>query len=178
MAAGPGFTLDVIGAAWHPILEQDAGYADRIEPGGDFLAFELPPEVVVAASRANQHGRARVLLLRGAIDGDGRLRDVGDELGHLDCLGAFLVGLRRKFFLLADGPRLLRRFARPQLHDARLLGAAAAPCRHKRTARIATYRFIIVPFNATHRASLALAGSGFSMRIAVVGKWIARHLMR
>src|SRR5207237_5949059 len=124
---GRWFTGGVIGTAWHPVLEQDAGYADRLEPGGDFLALELPPEVVVAAARANQHRRPRVLLLRGAIDGDGRARDVGDELGYLNCLGTFLVGLRREFLLLADGPRLLRRLAWPQLHDTRLLSAAAAP---------------------------------------------------
>src|SRR5436190_8950215 len=52
---------------------------------------------------------------------------VGHQTEEMVRLGAFLVGLRREFFLLADGPRLLRRFAGPQLHDTRLLGAAAAP---------------------------------------------------
>src|SRR5262245_47600038 len=111
------FTWDVVGAAWHPVLEQDAGYADRIEPSGNFLTLKLPPEVVVAASRANQHRRPCALVLRGAIDRDGRLRDISDELSHLDSFGTFLVGLRREFSLLTDRPRLLGCLAWPQLHD-------------------------------------------------------------
>src|SRR5262249_4271653 len=110
---GRVLTCDVIGTAWHPVLEQNPGHADRVEPGGDFLALKLPPEVVVAASWANQHRRPRVLVLRRAIDGDGGLRDVRDELRYLGCLGAFLVGLRRKHSLLADRSRLFRRRAWP-----------------------------------------------------------------
>src|SRR5262245_31117946 len=76
-APGRVFTWGVIGAAWHPVLEQNAGYADRVEPGGNFLPLKLPPEVVVTASRANQHRRPRVFFLHraivhSAIDGDGR----------------------------------------------------------------------------------------------------------
>jgi hypothetical protein len=37
------------------LLEDDAGHADRVQPERDFLAFQLPAEVPVAAARTNQH---------------------------------------------------------------------------------------------------------------------------
>src|SRR5262249_19791591 len=44
---GRVFTWGIIGTSWHAVLQQNAGYADRVEPGGDFLALKLPPEVMV-----------------------------------------------------------------------------------------------------------------------------------
>src|SRR5262249_20752677 len=112
----------LVGAAWHPVLEDDAGHALRIEPGRDLLAFQLPVEVPVAAPRADQHRRACVLLLRGPVDRGGGFADVGDQPGRLGDLDLLPGELRRHADLLgADFAGLLGNLAGPQLDDQRLI---------------------------------------------------------
>src|ERR1051325_11253354 len=68
----PGrFPFRLIRAARHPIFENDASHTNRVQPGRDFLAFQLPVEIPVAAAGTNEHRRPRVLFLRRTMDGDG-----------------------------------------------------------------------------------------------------------
>src|SRR2546425_13193222 len=69
--ASSGFALGLIGAARHTILEDDAGHANRVQPGRDFLAFQFPVEIPVTASGTNQHGGPGILFLRGPMDREG-----------------------------------------------------------------------------------------------------------
>src|SRR2546426_179567 len=46
----PGrFALGFTRAARHPILEDNAGHANGVEPVGDLLAFQLPVEIPIAS---------------------------------------------------------------------------------------------------------------------------------
>ena len=49
-----GSPFGLVGAARHAVLEDDAGHADRVQPGGDLLAFQLPVQVPVAAAGADR----------------------------------------------------------------------------------------------------------------------------
>src|SRR6266568_1437033 len=55
--------LHVIGSPRHPVLQDDAGDAARVQPGSDLLAFQLPVQIPVAGSGADQDRRADVLVL-------------------------------------------------------------------------------------------------------------------
>src|SRR5262249_37326185 len=63
------------GPARHPLLEDDAGHADRIRPGRDLFSLQFPIEIPVTASGTDQHRSAGVLVLRRPIDAD---RGFGD----------------------------------------------------------------------------------------------------
>src|SRR5207245_9669039 len=52
----------LVRAPRHAVLEDDAGHAERVQPGSDLLAFELPVKVPVAASWTRQP-RATIILL-------------------------------------------------------------------------------------------------------------------
>jgi hypothetical protein len=74
----PGrLALDIVGPARDTVLEDDPGHALCIQPGGDFLAFQLPVEVPVAAAGADEDRGPSVLVLRRPIDGEGRVADIG-----------------------------------------------------------------------------------------------------
>ena len=87
-----GFHL--VGLPRHAVLEDDAGDALRIQPGGDLLAFQLPEEVPIAAAGADQHCRSGLLVFRRPIDRDGRLADVGHHPRRLGDLDLLVVQLR------------------------------------------------------------------------------------
>src|SRR5207249_9492173 len=72
------------GTPRHTVLENYAGHAHRIQPGCHFRSFELPVKIPVAASRTDQHRRSRVFVLGWLVDGEGRLGDIGNELGRSD----------------------------------------------------------------------------------------------
>ena len=91
--ATSGFTLGLIGTSRHPVLEDDPGHTKRVQPFSDFLAFELPVEIPIAATGTNQHGCPAVLFLRGPIDREGRFSDVGYHPGRLGDLDLFAVEL-------------------------------------------------------------------------------------
>src|SRR5262249_41905035 len=96
--------LDVARPPRAAVPEGDGGDAERVQPGGYFLAFHVPAQVVVAAAGADQHGDARVLLRR-PIDRDARLADVREPPGRLaaDLMGLAVAGLQlEEFFLAAD----------------------------------------------------------------------------
>src|SRR5260370_1715456 len=57
------FALGLAGTARHPVFENDAGHAQRIEPRRDFLAFQLPVEIPVAAAGTDQHRGLGVFIL-------------------------------------------------------------------------------------------------------------------
>src|SRR5207253_9581043 len=61
-------SLGFIGVAGNAVLEDDAGDANRVQPGGDFLALKLPVEVPVPASWTNQHRGSRLLIPGWPID--------------------------------------------------------------------------------------------------------------
>src|SRR5512137_2667969 len=67
----------LIGPTRHSVLEDDASHAQRIQPGSDLLAFQLPVEVPVTSPWADQNRGSGVLALLRPIDSDGRLADVG-----------------------------------------------------------------------------------------------------
>src|SRR5262249_16838013 len=111
----------VVGAARHAVFQDDAGDAERVQPGGDLLALELPEQVPVAATGADEDGRADVPVLRGAVDGQGRRADVGDQFRLLGDLDLLLVDLRRQAGRFGvDLVRLVGGRARPQADDLRL----------------------------------------------------------
>ena len=68
--------LVVTRACRHTVFQQHTRDADGIEPLADFGAFEVHRENGVAAAGAHDHGRASVLLLGRAMEGNGRLADV------------------------------------------------------------------------------------------------------
>src|SRR5207247_6099669 len=51
-----------IRAARDPVLENDSSDTDGIEPGRDFLSFQLPIKIPVPASRTNEHGCSGFLV--------------------------------------------------------------------------------------------------------------------
>src|SRR5437660_825299 len=61
---GGRHSLDVARPARTAILEDDASDADRVEPGGDFFALDVPAQVVIAAAGTDQHRRSGVFVLR------------------------------------------------------------------------------------------------------------------
>ena len=63
--------------AGHAVFEDDAGDAERVEPSSDFGAFFVVGEDAVAAARADDDGGGRLGGVRGRVDGERRLRDVG-----------------------------------------------------------------------------------------------------
>src|SRR5262245_28671430 len=87
--ASSRLTFGFIGAARHAVFEDDAGYANRVQPGRDFLAFQLPVEVPVAASGTDQDRGPGVLIFQWPINRESRPGDVGNQLcrfGNLDFL--------------------------------------------------------------------------------------------
>ena len=139
----------LVGAARHPVLEDDAGHALRIQPGRDLLAFQFPVEVPVAAAGTDQDRGPGVLVLRRPIDRDGRFADVGHQPGRLGDLDLLPGELRRHADLLrADVAGLIRNFARPQLHDqSACRPPRAGQATHNQMIRetAATIRFMVAP---------------------------------
>ena len=107
--------LDVAGPPRATVLEDDAGHAHRVQPRRDFLALELPVEVPVAASRTDHHRRSRVLFPGGLVDRQGRLGDVGDQLGRSD-----QRRLMNPAGFLALDANVSRHLPRPEVDDQRL----------------------------------------------------------
>src|SRR5689334_17957073 len=69
------FSFGFLGTARHAILEDNASHADRVQPCGDFFAFQLPVKVPVTAARTNQHRRSDVLVCCWPVNRDGWIRD-------------------------------------------------------------------------------------------------------
>ena len=110
-----GRVLGVFGAARHPVLEDERGHPDGVQPGRDFFAFEVPGEDVVPAARGD-HDRRAARLVRGRGEhGERRLADVG----HPPDRPGFLL---HRHVLFGRGRRrgLARRGPRPQVDDHRL----------------------------------------------------------
>ena len=86
----PGrFAFDVVRPPRHAILENDAGHTDGVEPGRDLLTLEFPIEIPIAASGADENGRAGFLVRSGPGESDGGFRDGGNEFcgfGDFDLL--------------------------------------------------------------------------------------------
>ena len=94
-----------------------------VEPLGDLGALDIPAEVVIPAAGADEHRDAGVLLLRGPVDADRRLRDVGEPLRRL---AVDLVGLsldhQLEELLLADlRGVVVRRLPGPDVDDEGLV---------------------------------------------------------
>ena len=90
-------------------------------------------EVVVAAAGADQHRDAGVLLLRGPVDGDRRLGDVGEPLGRLAVdLVRLAVDHQLEELLLADLRGVIPRgLAGPDVDDEGLSAADAGTTAEK-----------------------------------------------
>ncbi len=82
----------------------------RCQPLGYLFTFQLPIQVPVTAARTDHHRCTRISLGGWAIDGERRLRNVGD---HPRRCGDFdLVGRQRRrapHILGSDRPRFVRR---------------------------------------------------------------------
>src|SRR5439155_19344006 len=88
------FALGLIGPAWHPVLEDHASDANRIQPASDFFAFQLPVQVPIAASWTYQHSCPSAASLCRPINRDGRFSDVGNHLRWLSDLDLRSVQFR------------------------------------------------------------------------------------
>src|SRR5262249_28500311 len=132
--AGGWFRLVLAGPARAPVLQDDAGHADRVEPLRHLGAVQVPEEGMVAAARTDQHRDAGVLILSRLRDGQRRPGTVGDQDAQVTEEAVRLVrrrlrGARFDNLLRAVpspiflGPHL----AWPQTYDQRRVGSENPP---------------------------------------------------
>src|SRR5262249_47188219 len=111
--------LDVAGPAWAAVLEDDPGDPDRVQPGRDLFALNVPAEIVVTAAGTDQHGDAGVLVLRRWEHRQRRLADVGDPVGRLAAdFVRFAADLELEDLLRARNAHVAGRLAGPELEHA------------------------------------------------------------
>src|SRR5262249_8768495 len=117
------------GPPWAAVFDDDAGHPDGVEPLGDFLAMNVPIEGMVAAAWTDQHGDARVLVLRRPINRQRRLGDVGDEHARFagDAIRLVRCRLERRsfeYFLFANRGGIVAgwHLIRPEVDDEGWIG--------------------------------------------------------
>ncbi len=82
------------------VLGEDAGDSDGVKPGADFGAFEVVGEDAVASAREDDYGCSGVVL-RGFVDGEGWVADVG-EVGERLAFDEAVGGLGDVFWWAFD----------------------------------------------------------------------------
>jgi len=95
-------------------IDEEARHADRVQPGRDLLAFQIPGQIPITSTRTNNDRCAGVLLLGRPKYGDRRFRDIGEPLRVF----------RRRFFgctdaFGADPTVIFRNRARPDRQHPR-----------------------------------------------------------
>ena len=76
----PAFVVPVRPAVGHSVFQHDAGHALGRRPIADLGAFQVDGQDLIAATRENHDGGARIASL-GRIDRIGRARDIADRRG-------------------------------------------------------------------------------------------------
>ena len=105
----------------HAVFQEHARDAERIEPLGHILALMVDGQDVVAAARADDHGRAGVLVGRRLVERDRRLGHVGHAADRLRLVLGRLELFRPDVALFA------RRLAGPETQHGTLGRVALWP---------------------------------------------------